>query len=176
MAIKLPQAPLKILQDDREKTPFKFARVVDVEGVTVRRLDVADYTTERLLGVVAIERKSSANELASNSTQARFLAELERSRGLEALHLVCEFSLKSLLEYPYGSGLPTSVRDKIRVTGRFVVAKLMQWQYDYPHLRIHFADNPTSARDLTVAILRSAERRLLLPSPASNSPLVEAPE
>jgi ERCC4-type nuclease len=156
--------PLTILVDTREQQPLKFGIGVTIERATLK---TGDYTTHLLRDTVAVERKASPSELAGNCTEARFARELERAAAdLDEFHLLLCFSLQDLLDYPWKApDIPQSVKKRIRITGKFVLAKLLSWQAQYPKLRIHFASNPTAARELTLAILKDATKRHPLPAP-----------
>lgn len=154
---KQPQL-IRILVDDREKIRPDYAAMDDVEEVITTRLETGDFSTTALRGRVAVERKSIL-DLCGSILTARFRKELERSRELDEFHIVVSGSLSAILDHPWGSTLPRSVKEKIRVTGKLAVHKLVDFAGEYG-LKVWFCDTEAQAARMVVAILKSAERRL----------------
>ena len=98
-------APLTILVDTREQVPPKFSSAVVLQRATLAE---GDYTTPRLLGRAAIERKSAGDFLASiTHGRERFERELERLRSYAFRAIVVESSLDVLMRH--GRVHPNSV-------------------------------------------------------------------
>ncbi len=63
-----------IIVDTREQQPWNFKTY----GTVSQKLDTGDYSIEGLENLVAIERKKSVNEFATNITEKRFKDWVER--------------------------------------------------------------------------------------------------
>lgn len=93
---------MRIIVDTREQRPLDFASYpCSVEAGT---LTVGDYSVKGLEHLVAIERKSVADLVASVTREReRFERELSRSRGLDLFAVVIEGSLDEVREHRYRS-------------------------------------------------------------------------
>lgn len=133
----------KIIQDTREQTPWKFAVGKDCTDLTVKKLDIADYTLEGLEEILLIERKLSVSEISKNmigKDYERFERELIRLNEVQHAYLIMEFTLMDLLQYPWGDkNLPLSVKRRIKLTGKFILKKLIQLELKFPNISFVFA-------------------------------------
>lgn len=135
--------PYKIIQDTREQLPWKFSIGKDCTDLTIKKLDVADYTLEGLETVLLIERKMSVGEISKNmigKDYERFERELIKLNEFKHSYLVMEFTLMDLLQYPWGDkSLPLSVKRRIKLTGKFILKKLIQLELQFPNISFVFA-------------------------------------
>ena len=60
-----------------------------------------------------------------------FQAEMERMRDYEFSFMICEFTMNDLLKYPEGSRVPMRARSKVRVTGKYLLKCLIEFQLWY---------------------------------------------
>ena len=58
--------------------------------------------------------------------------------------IICEFDMDDLLKYPEGSRVPKSARSKVRVTGKYLLKCLLEFQIWYD-TKIIFCGNKGNA-------------------------------
>lgn len=144
----------EIIRDTREKHPFQFRdRFGDLIEPKVHKLDTGDYSLVGLENVLCIERKESVTELAGNCVAKRFIKELERMRLYKYKFLVLEFSLSDILGYPDNQDLPRRIKNKIRVTGNFIISRICQWSLDYG-FDVLPCGNRFRAENMTLQVLK----------------------
>jgi ERCC4-type nuclease len=88
-----------ILQDDREKLPFKFK--CPYYKIERTRLKTGDYTIKGFEKLVCIERKKNWAELLSNlrgANRKRFIAELKRLRKFKHRYILIEDNNNTVLD------------------------------------------------------------------------------
>jgi ERCC4-type nuclease len=99
----------------------------------VKTLHTGDYTIEGFEDIVCVERKGCVSEIAMNLGKKKnaFQAEMQRMKDYEFSFLICEFDMDDILKYPEGSSVPKSLRDKVKVTGKYILKCLMEFQVYY---------------------------------------------
>lgn len=129
-----------ILRDTREQTGWEFQKRSPILGTKSATLKTGDYTIEGLEDLFVVERKRNTSELANNLTSdwARFERELERLEAFQFPFLVCEFTLKDIIDYPKGSGIPKSKWRYLKIRGSFLLRKILQIETTYK-TRVVFA-------------------------------------
>lgn len=143
---------MKIIVDTREKHFWDFSSIEGVE-VVVQKLDTGDYSLDWLEYDFCIERKKSVSEIASNLTDKRFWAEMERMREFRYKFLLCEFSMDDILIYPKNSGIPKSKLYKIKIRAPYILSRLAQIQVDYG-VHVIFAGDASNAQTLALNIMK----------------------
>jgi hypothetical protein len=73
-----------------------------------------------------------------------FNAEMERMKDFPFSFLVCEFDMADVLRYPEGSRVPRNLRAKVKVTGKYLLKCLLEFQVWYD-TKIIFAGNKNNA-------------------------------
>lgn len=116
---------LVILADTREKKPWACAFADEVKHIT---LATGDYTLEGFEEVLAIERKRSVAELATNVTEDRFKNWTARLSEFPRPYIICEFSLEDVYAYPKGSSIPRHRWRYIRVRGKYIMKRVFELQ------------------------------------------------
>jgi hypothetical protein len=153
--------PVHIICDTREQYPLPLNGLDYIE-YSQAALKTGDYSVLGLESVITVERKRNPAELSNNlfKDKARFARELERMASFREAHVVLCFSLEDMLKYPYDkqSGLPQYVRKQIRVTGKALLKRLLELQREYPYVHWWFAGSEKHAVEITLAILRAADR------------------
>jgi hypothetical protein len=137
-----------IIRDSREQIKdwnFGKATVID------RALKTGDFSLEGLEDKFTIERKKSTGEFAGNITQARFERELLRMDALEHSFIVCEFTMKQVLSFPFDSGIPRSKWRRIRISSGFLLKRIVEMQTKHK-VKIIFAGE--NGEEMTKAIMR----------------------
>lgn len=151
---KVQIPPFKIIQDTREQQPFQFIIGKECESVVVKKLNVADYTLEGYEDTVLIERKLSVSELSNNMVgkdYERFNKELIKLNMVPHAYVLLEFTASDVLQYPWGEkSLPLSVKRRIKITGKFILKRIVQEQMKFPNIRFVFAG--TRAKEYVLAI------------------------
>lgn len=129
----------KVIVDTREKTPWEFEESELCEGTVRNGLKTGDYSIEGFEGVLSIERKRNVAEIAGNIIEERFDRELERLNEFPYAYLILEFTADDVLAYPYGSGLPPKLYNKVKLSGNFIMSKLLGYMFKYPNIKVIFA-------------------------------------
>lgn len=147
-----------IIVDTREQTPWKFRASKYCDGAVVKKVDHGDYSLQGLEHLIFIERKASPAEIANNLIGKRFFNLLLKSEKYKYRYIICEFPLSKVLNYPHGCGLPKSVVKKIRVSGAFIISKLIEIQIEHG-VQIIFCDNANHAQKFTLALFKKIFKR-----------------
>lgn len=141
-----------VLIDTREKTPFLFPEGNLCTGSVIKKLDTGDYTLEGLEDKLCIERKKVVSEIAQNITQERFKEELIRMTNFKYRYIIFEFDWSSVLNFPYGCGLPKSVIRKVRCRGKFLEHALIGLNMKYG-IYTHYAGSTKNANKFCISIM-----------------------
>ena len=135
-----------VIQDTREQDGWFFSPYDRCEGMEVATMNTGDYTIKGYEEVVCIERKASVSELAMNLGRKKgpFQNEMERMKSFPFSFLILEFDMEHLLKYPEGSRVPNKSRSKVKVTGKYLLKCLMEFQIWY-ETKILFCGNKQNA-------------------------------
>lgn len=146
----------KVLVDSREKEKYRytFPESNYSSGSIVMTLPTGDYTLVGFEDQLCIERKRSVQELSTNLHEDRFYRELERMQTYKWSYLLLEFSLADLYSYPEGANLPPNVRSKIKVTGSYLMKKVVEVMTTYPYVQFLFCGNQYHAYVMCIAIMK----------------------
>ncbi|MDO4576409.1 MAG: hypothetical protein Q4D98_14470 [Planctomycetia bacterium] len=142
---------LKILYDIREKKPYKFAEIKELEpdatfSVAMRSLSTGDYTAEGLEEIAVIERKSPRDFLNTlTQAQDRFMREFRRMNGMPFAAIVVETRLEALAQ---GSG-NTALHLQKAVAEDGFFAKMLLMRILFPNIRWYFAASRAAAEFYT---------------------------
>jgi ERCC4-type nuclease len=143
---------MRIIRDTRERNGWDFPFSENVELIS-RKLDSGDYTTELLEGIVVIERKATATELANNlgkrTAKARFYREFERMKPLSKAYIVCEFPESNIYEFPKNSGMSQIQMSKVRINGNYLAKLMDNIEKDFDNIEIVFCNNRDEAETFT---------------------------
>tara|TARA_B100001113_G_scaffold320236_1_gene289361 strand:- start:3835 stop:4347 length:513 start_codon:yes stop_codon:yes gene_type:complete len=123
----------KIIKDTREQDGWVFSEYDKCDGMEIGTLHTGDYTMEGFDDVVCIERKACASEIAMNLGKKKnaFNAEMQRMKDYPFSFLICEFSMDDVLKYPTGSRVPQKLRSQVRITGKYLLKCLIEFQIWY---------------------------------------------
>lgn len=135
-----------VIKDTREQDGWFFSPYDKCDGMEVGTLDTGDYTIKGFEEVVCIERKASVSEIAMNlgRKKAPFQDEMERMKDFPFAFIILEFSMDDLLKYPQGSRVPYKARSNVKVTGKYLLKCLMEFQIWY-NTKILFCGNKNNA-------------------------------
>jgi len=117
----------EILRDTREQTGWWFTEDAQCFGTTEATLETGDYTLKGLEKILAIERKGSVSEFATNINEKRFDAELDRLDEFDHAFLLLDFNPDDLEKYPYGSNIPLYKQKYIKVTPNYIRSKIIDY-------------------------------------------------
>jgi DNA excision repair protein ERCC-4 len=136
----------KVIKDTREQDGWVFSQYDKCSGMEIGTLNTGDYTLKGFEDVVCIERKACASEIAMNlgKKKGAFNAEMERMKDLPFSFIICEFDMDDVLRYPEGSRVPRNLRAKVKVTGKYLLKCLLEFQVWYD-TKIIFAGNKNNA-------------------------------
>ena len=135
-----------VIKDTREQNGWIFSQYDKCAGMEIGTLHTGDYTLMGFEDVVCIERKACTSEIAINLGKKKkpFQAEMERMRDYEFSFMICEFTLGDLLRYPEGSGVPMRARSKVRITGKYLLKCLIEFQLRYETKIVFCGDKPNA--------------------------------
>jgi DNA excision repair protein ERCC-4 len=146
--------PFTIIVDTREQMPWEFG----FHTTSRRKLDTGDYSIEGFENILAVERKKSVSAIATNLTESRFPDVLKRLSEIKHNFILCEFTLEEVYKFPEGSDIPQSKRDKLRISGKYIVKRLIEIQMDY-NIPIIFCEDHDLAERYAVSIMKRIYER-----------------
>lgn len=143
-----------ILQDTAEKLPWDFGIYGNVSQEKYN-LNTGDYTVRGCEHLLAIERKRSTGEIATNLgiKWRQFHDELKRMKEFPHKYLICEFPFENLLSFPKNSGIPEKHWKKIRMNGKFLVSRLMKACDEYG-IEVIFCNSKNEAQSAAYSIFK----------------------
>jgi len=118
-------------------------------------LHTGDYTLKGYEDIVCVERKASVSEIAMNLGRKKkpFQEEIERMKDFHFSFLILEFDMNDVLKYPEGSRVPKNARSKVKVTGKYLLKCLMEFEIWYD-TKIIFCGNKQNAFLVTNSIFK----------------------
>tara|TARA_Y100000356_G_C11187416_1_gene250211 strand:- start:235 stop:717 length:483 start_codon:yes stop_codon:yes gene_type:complete len=120
-----------VIKDTREQEGWFFTQTTACDGMVREKLDTGDYSLRGYEELLAIERKGKISEFARNIVENRFERELERLEDFDYPFMLLEFDMKDVLDYPRSSKLPNSKRRLTKVTGGFILKRIIEFQIRY---------------------------------------------
>lgn len=136
-----PNKTYTVIRDTREQQGWRFPAERDCLGTVVETLRTGDYTLKGYESILCVERKQDTGEIATNLTQGRFERELERMDAYALPFLVCEFSMKEIISFPFASGVPREKWRSLRVTPQFILKRLNEIQIKHKVKILLWGDN-----------------------------------
>lgn len=136
----------KIIVDTREQMPWEFDFYEQCDGIIKKGLYTGDYTIEGMEDILVIERKKTTAEIAINIgvDRIRFEDELKRMADVRYAHIICEFSIQDVLDFPKRSTIPKEKWKELRINGKYILKTLYGYQDKYG-VTIHFCDDRDNA-------------------------------
>ena len=138
-----------IIVDTREQQPWNFNNFAKAN----KKLDTGDYSIDGLQHVLAIERKKSVSELATNIVESRFHDVVIRLSQLKYSFLLLEFDLEDVLIYPIGSTVPRKMWSKIKISPAFILKNILELQLKH-NIIVYFCGNSSNAEKMAEHILK----------------------
>jgi hypothetical protein len=143
-----------ILRDVQEKANFwTFSKSKYCDGTVEKHLVTGDYTIDQMSHIFSIERKATTGELAGNVFTKQFENELKRGNKLRHFFVICTFSLKDVLNFPYDSGIPRGIWPKLKVTSQALLKKIIEFECQY-NVRFIFANDNETAKEVARSIFK----------------------
>ena len=127
--------------DTREKKPYGWTENDWCTGYIVEKLDVGDYSLVGYEDILTIERKASTAEIATNISEPRFEKELEKMSKFKYSFMICEFNMEDIVQFPINSGIPQHKWEKVRVTNKYILKKMIEYQVAF-NIKIIYCGNP----------------------------------
>jgi len=146
--------PFTIIIDTREQIPWEFG----YHNTAKMKLDTGDYSIQGYEDTIAIERKKSVSELATNLSESRFKDVLERLSKIKHPYMVFEFDIDEVYRFPVGSDIPKRLWDKLRISGNYIVKRLIEIQLEY-NIQIIFCGDASNAERYTVSLMKRIYER-----------------
>jgi hypothetical protein len=143
------QDPFTIIIDTREQIPWEFG----FHNTAKKKLDTGDYTIEGFENILAIERKKSVSEIATNLSENRFSDVLDRLSKIKHSYMVFEFSLDEVYSFPVGSDIPKKLWDKLRISGNYIIKRLIEIQLKY-NIQVVFCGDSDNAEKFSVSLMK----------------------
>lgn len=146
-----------VIRDTREKKEiWDFPVDEYCFGTVNKALSTGDYSIQELPdNFVTIERKKSPGEIYNNLFEKRFYNEIERLMEFKYKIIICQFDLKTLMNWPIGSGIPQIYWDGLKANANYIISKLMNIQVKY-NIPISFAG--LHSQELAKTYLRQVAR------------------
>jgi len=131
-------AKYTVIRDTREKDRkgWEWRRSQYCDGTVEQGIPTGDYTLQDYEEIFTIERKGRISEFAHNIFEERFERELERLAEFSHAFILFEFTLRDLLNYPVGSGIPRRRWGSLKFRGPLILKRITEMMRDYP--TIHF--------------------------------------
>ena len=144
-----------VIKDTREQDGWFFSSYDKCEGMEIGTLHTGDYTLKGYEDIVCVERKASVSEIAMNLGRKKkpFQEEIERMKDFHFSFLILEFDMNDVLKYPEGSRVPKNARSKVKVTGKYLLKCLMEFEIWY-NTKIIFCGNKQNAFLVTNSIFK----------------------
>ncbi len=152
------QNKFNIIQDTREQLPLCFDNKPEwCSGTITKKLDTGDYSLEGFENKLAIERKRSTSEIATNIFESRFPSVLERLNAMPHAFIICEFTWDDINRFPEGSGIPRSKWPYLRVSGALITKTLTEFFLKYPNIHWIFING----RDASQKYIEQLFKRMI---------------
>lgn len=154
VATTKPQTPkFTIIKDTREQKGWEFEESEVCAGMEAAALKSGDYSIAGLEDVLSFERKGSTTELATNLSESRFEAELERLSHFPFTMIICEFPLSDLLVFPAKTAIPAAKKRFIKKRGPYLLKQVTELyvRYRVPFL---FFNNPKEAQAFVLSVMK----------------------
>lgn len=159
---------MQIIRDTREQEGFEFP-FYNIDIIELG-LPCGDYTTPKLKGKVAIERKKNSGEVYGNlcnkKSKERFYRELDKLKLLDHAVIVFEFPKSDLYLFPQKSGLAQFTKgrsfdskpyDYIKVSAKYLRKCIYEVEeYGVP---IKYCSDREEAEEFTFNYLKDLEEK-----------------
>ena len=148
-----------VIKDTREQLGYTFekfhGKYFSCNGMIEKKLDTGDYSILGMEDKLCIERKASVSELAGNlgKDKKRFISEIERMKPFPFKFIVLEFTLEDVMKFPEGSDIPESKWSKIKITNKYILKMLVEFQMYYG-VHVLFCGNRKNAKLVVNSILK----------------------
>lgn len=152
-----------VIVDTREQEGYFFKKFDKCKGAIRQKLDTGDYSIQGLEDKLCIERKGSIEELAINLgyKKATFYREIDRMKTYNDRFIVLEFSLDDLIKYPDKSRIPEEYRDKVKITGKYMLRCLMEFQVN-DGINVVFCGNKENSFYFVGSLLKRINEKYFL--------------
>lgn len=129
----------RLIVDTRERNPW----ILPSYEIVRCKLHTGDYCFEGMDKILCIERKASVVEFAASLISPRFEKELQRMNH-KYRYLILEFDFDDLIRYP-DTVVSAKVRDRTKLTGKFLVKRFFELQIRYKFVPIFVGNHGIDA-------------------------------
>jgi ERCC4-type nuclease len=141
--------PFTIIVDTREQMPWEFG----LHTTSRTKLDTGDYSIDGFQNLLAIERKRSVSEIATNITESRFNDVVNRLSKIPHAFMLFEFDIMDVYNYPVGSEIPKKMWDKLKISGNYIMKILTEIQLNH-NIHILYCGSSSTAERVAVGIMK----------------------
>jgi ERCC4-type nuclease len=141
--------PFTIIVDTREQMPWEFG----LHTTSRTKLDTGDYSIDGFQNLLAIERKRSVSEIATNITESRFNDVVNRLSKIPHAFMLFEFDIMDVYNYPVGSEIPKKMWDKLKISGNYIMKILTEIQLNQ-NIHILYCGSSSTAERVAVGIMK----------------------
>lgn len=139
--------------DTREQKIYAFSDDFFKEPIH-KKLETGDYSLLGFEDTIAIERKRSVTEIATNAFEARFKRCIERLSQIKHAYIICEFEYGDLVNFPHSAKIPNFVKKRIgRISGAFLCSYMLDITVKY-RIPVIYAGNQNRGEFITGSILK----------------------
>jgi len=121
-------------------------------------IETGDYMIKELpKQTFTIERKHSVGEIYNNLFEKRFSDELDRLQSFKYRFIICQFDLKDVISFPYGSGIPSRYWDGLKANGNYILSKLSYFTIKLK-IPVIYAGPGSSSKELAMFYMKQVAR------------------
>jgi len=146
-----------IIKDTREQTGWSFGEDDFFAGMKIEKLNVGDYSLDKLSHLIFIERKANTGELSSNFIAPRFKKLLLKSQYYKYRYIIIECDYEDILQFPLNSNIPRWQHKKMRITSQFLNSYITKLTLD--GFNVIFAGNSKNAEKFCYNLLKQIYKR-----------------
>jgi hypothetical protein len=139
--------------DSREQIRYAFGSEHFGEPL-IKKLEQGDYSLAGFEDIFAIERKMTVSEIAKNLNEKRFADWTARLSSIKHPFIICEFPYSSIVNYPFDEDISKTIRNRIRLRGGYITARLNDLMIKYPNISIIYAGNRKSAEYMAADLMK----------------------
>lgn len=150
-----------VIKDTREQRGWHFISMGDCIGMENKALKTGDYSLKGYEEFITIERKRSVEEIATNigKKSKPFEAEMQRMSEIQHAYILCEFNVEELLNFPNSSTLSKKITSQVRITGSFILKRLLEYQMKY-NVKIIFCGSSHNAFVVAASIFKRMSEQI----------------
>lgn len=153
------ESKFTIIRDTREKDGhgWNFRASKYCDGQELQALKTGDYSIAGFEDKFCIERKGSVAEVAKNISEDRFWREVERMEAMPYRFIIFEFPMSDIVNFPNVSAIPRNRRKYIKISGNYLLSKILDLQIKHNIVCI-FLDDKYHSQRVALAIIKKVHQ------------------